>query len=58
MDIEDTNPLRDRVNPEHIATILTRCFKQTNKRSEFKFALRQSLLQELNFKVPKSDNEL
>lgn len=58
MDIEDTNPLRDRVQPVHISPILARCFKKGNKISEFKFALRQSLLQELNFKVPKSDNEL
>jgi hypothetical protein len=58
MDIEDTNPLRDKVSPHHIATILTKCVKGTNKKSEFKFALRQCLLQELNFKVPKSDNEI
>ena len=58
MDIEDTNPLKDRVQTEHISPLLTRCFKAKNKKSEFKFALRQSLLQELNFKVPKSDNEL
>lgn len=58
MDIEDTNPLRESVNPSHIASFLTRCFKQKNKKSEFKYALRQSLLQELEFKVPKSDNEL
>ena len=58
MDIEDTNPLRDRVSPHHIATMLTRCFGTGNRKSEFKFALRQCLLQELNFKVPKSDNEI
>lgn len=58
MDIEDTNPLRDRVEPSHIAKCLTRCFKNKNKASEFKFALRQCLLQELNFKVPKSENEI
>ena len=27
MDIEDTNPLRDRVSPAHIARVLTMCFK-------------------------------
>lgn len=58
MDIEDTNPLRDRVSPGHIAKCLTTCFKSTNKRSQFRHSLRLSLLQELKFKVPKSDNEL
>ena len=58
MDIEDTNPLRERVNPTHIAGCLTRCFKQKNKTSEFKYALRQVLLQELKFKVPRSEDEI
>ena len=44
MDIEDTNPLRDRVAPANIAKVLTLCFKQTNKRSDFRHALRLSLL--------------
>ena len=56
MDIEDIHPLRERVDLEHITPILTWCFKK--KKSDYKMNLRRTLMQELNFKMPKSEEEI
>lgn len=56
MDIEDTHPLRHRARLDDIIPFLRvfrKCFK---KRPDFNHALRQSLLEEMNIKMPKSEN--
>ena len=56
MDLEDTNPLRDKVKPRHISPMIGRRFPE--KKPDFKFALRRCLLNELGLKIPKSDEEI
>jgi hypothetical protein len=56
MDIEDTHPLREKVDLHHISPILTRCFQ--SKKKDFQFKLRQAMLNELGVKMPKSDGEI
>ena len=53
MDIEDQHPLRDSVEPHHISSVLTWCFK--SKKKPFKHKLQQTMLAELGIKMPKSE---
>lgn len=57
MTVEDTHPLRELAKAHHIVPQFKMCLKRNNNEN-FKFALRQSLMQEMNMKVPKSEAEL
>ena len=56
MDIEDVHPLRERVELHHITPILLWCFKP--KKSDYKHKLRQSMMKELDIKMPKSEEQI
>mmetsp|Transcript_5223 Transcript_5223/g.8087 ORF Transcript_5223/g.8087 Transcript_5223/m.8087 type:complete len:188 (-) Transcript_5223:2954-3517(-) len=58
MDIEDIHPLRSRAKLDHIVPALQvfrKCFK---RKPDFKHSLRKTLLEEMNIKMPKSENQL
>jgi len=57
MDIEDTHPLRERVDIAELAPkFLSGCFEK--KKKNFKSALRRAMLEDIGIKIPKSENEI
>jgi hypothetical protein len=57
MDIQDSQPLKDKVEPEHILPIM-KLFGCNKNKNKFKLGLKNSLLHELGFKAPKSEREI
>lgn len=56
MDIQDTHPLRSLVKLKDISNVLGICFP--DKKKDFKFGLRSSLMSELGLKIPKGEKEI
>lgn len=54
MDIQDVHPLRDKVEMEHIFPPLAKFFPK-KKKGAFLNGLKKSLMNELDFKIPKND---
>jgi len=58
MDIEDLHPLRDRAKFDHILPSLSCLRKCKKKKPDFKHALRKTLLEEMQIKMPKSESQI
>lgn len=58
MDIEDLHPLRDRAKFDHILPVLSFFRKCKKKKPDFKHALRKTLLEEMQIKMPKSEGQI
>ena len=58
MDIEDLHPLRDRAKVDHILPSLSCLRKCKKKKPDFKHALRKTLLEEMQIKMPKSESQI
>jgi len=58
MDVEDLHPLRDRVKYFHICPPLKHFKKCFKKKPNFKHALRKTILEEMNIKLPKSESQV
>jgi hypothetical protein len=56
MDIQDTHPLRSLVKFKDILSVFGICFPE--KKKDFKFSLRSSLMNELGLKIPSSEKEI
>ena len=53
MDIQDIIPLREITEPKHVVPKLKHFFKPT--KTQFKFALKKALLEELGLEAPETD---
>lgn len=58
MDIEDTNPMKQATSIGQVAPILTKCFKQKNRKKDFSQSLKGVLMKELQVKIPKTEREV
>lgn len=58
MDIEDLHPLRDRAKFDNILPALSFLRKCRKRKPDFKHALRKTLLEEMNIKMPKSESQI
>ena len=58
MDIEDLHPLRDRAKFDNILPSLRFLRKCKKRKPDFKHALRKTLLEEMNIKMPKSEAQI
>jgi len=54
MDIQDTHPLRQLAEIQHVVPCVSLCIKKKKKKN-FEFALKRALLYQLDLKIPKSD---